>query len=294
MAPSFNLGLFFIMFELMNNTKNNFELILKAISFNTENEIINNKYKSVFAHLNIDEESLNKIFIEWCGKSFSNFELFTSAPYLKYKLQKNQPTLFSNSKNDVEIDTQLPQDFIVLLPMQSDECKNGGEHLHINYCFAETHFGEIIIAHTKIGICHVALIENESKAIEFLTQQFPKATYTNEESVFKQKVIDIFNNKFVKNEKIILHVNGTAFQFKVWGELLKIALGELISYGTIANNLGNPNASRAVGTAIGDNPIAYLLPCHRVVQANGTYGGYMWGIHKKMAILGWEAAKTEN
>ena len=94
-----------------------------------------------------------------------------------------------------------------------------------------------------------------------------------------------------KPEEIKLHLKGTDFQLKVWETLLKIPFGNLSTYGTIAKQIEKPSASRAVGTAIGDNPVAFLIPCHRVIQSTGTLGGYMWGIDRKQAIIGWEAAK---
>ena len=92
--------------------------------------------------------------------------------------------------------------------------------------------------------------------------------------------------------QIKLHLIGTDFQLKVWQTLLKIPLGQLTTCGAIANKIENPNASRAIGTAIGSNPIAFLIPCHRVIQSTGIFGGYMWGNTRKTAIIGWEGTKT--
>ena len=103
----------------------------------------------------------------------------------------------------------------------------------------------------------------------------------------------IFQEDWKQLDQIKLHLAGTPFQLKVWESLLKIPMGHLTTYGDIAQTIQNPNASRAVGTAIGSNPVAFLIPCHRVIQNSGHIGGYMWGLDKKSAIIGWEAAQID-
>ena len=110
--------------------------------------------------------------------------------------------------------------------------------------------------------------------------------------VIQQNALYIFTHDWSKLHQIKLHLKGTAFQLKVWEALLKIPMGQLSTYGNIAASIKNPNASRAVGTAIGSNPVAFLIPCHRVIQSTGTFGGYMWGPVRKTAMIGWEAAKS--
>ncbi len=107
----------------------------------------------------------------------------------------------------------------------------------------------------------------------------------------QQNALFIFQNDWSKLSEIKLHLKCTDFQLKVWETLLKIPMGQLSTYGTIAHQIQKPNASRAVGTAIGSNPVAFLIPCHRVIQSSGTFGGYMWGNTRKTAIIGWEGAQ---
>jgi AraC family transcriptional regulator of adaptative response/methylated-DNA-[protein]-cysteine methyltransferase len=103
----------------------------------------------------------------------------------------------------------------------------------------------------------------------------------------------IFTHDWSKLNQIKLHLKGTPFQLKVWEALLKVPMGRLTTYGTIARQIALPTASRAVGTAIGDNPVAFLIPCHRIIQSTGLFGGYHWGSLRKTAIIGWEAAQTD-
>jgi AraC family transcriptional regulator of adaptative response/methylated-DNA-[protein]-cysteine methyltransferase len=109
----------------------------------------------------------------------------------------------------------------------------------------------------------------------------------------QQNALFIFQNDWSKLPEIKLHLKGTDFQLKVWENLLKIPMGSLSTYGNLAEKIGNPNASRAVGTATGNNPVAYLIPCHRVIQSTGNLGGYRWGNTRKTAIIGWEASKNQ-
>ena len=112
--------------------------------------------------------------------------------------------------------------------------------------------------------------------------------------LIQQNALYIFTQDWAKLDQIKLHLKGTDFQLKVWETLLKIPMGKLTTYGTIATKIENPNASRAMGAAIGSNPVAFLIPCHRVIQSTGAFGGYMWGNTRKTAIIGWEGTKVNS
>ena len=125
-----------------------------------------------------------------------------------------------------------------------------------------------------------------------LKAQFPKAKFVQQQDELQKKAVSILQSDHQDLSEIKLHLKGTEFQLKVWESLLKIPMGELTTYGAIAKDIGNNKASRAVGTAIGSNPVAFLIPCHRVIQSSGHFGGYMWGTTRKTAIIGWEGVKT--
>jgi AraC family transcriptional regulator of adaptative response/methylated-DNA-[protein]-cysteine methyltransferase len=177
--------------------------------------------------------------------------------------------------------------------MTPGEFKNGGEALNINYCFAESPFGNLIVASTSKGICHMFFDEDEARALSDVQRKFPNATYNQITDKFQQDALFIFQKDWQQLDKIKLHLNGTPFQLKVWETLLKIPMGNLSTYGRLAQHIEKPKASRAVGSAIGANPVAFLIPCHRVFQTIGKMGGYMWGTHRKSALIGWEAAQID-
>ena len=137
----------------------------------------------------------------------------------------------------------------------------------------------------------MAFYENETIAFRLLQNHFPNASYQRKLDMVQQNALFIFTQDWKDLSKIKLHLKGTAFQIKVWEALLKIPMGDVSTYSGIANTINNPNASRAVGTAIGDNPVAFLIPCHRVIRATGDFGQYHWGSVRKTAMIGWEAAK---
>jgi len=178
--------------------------------------------------------------------------------------------------------------------MTPGEYKNGGKHLSINYSFAESPFGNILVASTFKGICHIAFADDEQQALNTLQAKFPNAAYKQMVDLIQQNAMFIFTHDWSKLSQVKLHLKGTEFQLKVWETLLKIPMGKLVTYGSIAKQINLPKASRAVGTAIGDNPVAFLIPCHRIIQSTGVFGGYHWGSIRKTAMIGWEAAQVDS
>jgi AraC family transcriptional regulator, regulatory protein of adaptative response / methylated-DNA-[protein]-cysteine methyltransferase len=235
-----------------------------------------------------------RLFTDWAGVSPKKFLQYTSIEYAKNILKNKQATLFDVAYQIGLSGTGRLHDlFIKIEGMTPGEFKNGGESLLINYSYAETLFGNILVASTAKGICYMAFADDEQQALIALQQHFPKANFKQMLDTMQQNALYIFTQDWATLPQIKLHLKGTNFQLKVWETLLKIPTGQLSTYGDIATQIKNPKAARAVGTAIGSNPVAFLIPCHRVIQATGTLGGYMWGPIRKTAIIGWEAAKTQ-
>ena len=206
-------------------------------------------------------------------------------------IKSKQPTLFDNAHSQVHTATnRLHTPVIKIEPMTTDELENRGKNLSINYSFGRCHFGNVIVASTKKGICYLAFIEDEVKGFTDLRSRFPNAHYIHLVDEIHQNALLVFHPNLSANQ-INLHINGTPFQLNVWETLLKIPMGYLTTYGEIAKEIAKPSASRAVGSAIGKNPVAFIVPCHRVIQTSGNIGGYMWGSARKSAIIDWEADK---
>lgn len=233
-----------------------------------------------------------RLFSKWAGTTPKKFLQYISIEYAKNLLRETGATLFDTAyETGLSGTSRLHDLFITIEGMTPAEYKKGGTNLSINYSFAECPFGNILVASTIKGICYMAFEDNEEKAINELRDKFPQAYFTRKLDLLQQNALFIFQNDWSKLNQIKLHLQGTDFQLKVWETLLKIPSGRLSTYGAIANKIELPGASRAVGTAIANNPVAFLIPCHRVIQSTGAIGGYMWGSTRKSAIIGWEAAR---
>lgn len=273
--------------------QHDFDRIANAISYIQEKFREQPDLDEVAAHVNLSPFHFQRLFSNWAGVSPKKFLQYTSIEYAKRLLGENQATLFDTAlETGLSGTGRLHDLFVKLEGMTPGEYKNGGELLNIAYQFSETLFGTVLIASTQKGLCYLMFISNEEEALTDLQNRFPKAVFRESQHALHQPAIQLLNGlKTAPNSPIHLHLKGTAFQLKVWEALLQIPGGELSSYGKLAAKIDQPTASRAVGTAIGDNPIAYLIPCHRVLQASGKIGGYRWGTSRKSLMIGWEAVQ---
>ncbi|HZK63032.1 MAG TPA: methylated-DNA--[protein]-cysteine S-methyltransferase [Puia sp.] len=245
-------------------------------------------------HVHISPFHFQRMFKEWAGVTPKQFLQYLSLEHAKGILKENQATLFDAAEETGLSGTSRLHDlFIKVEGMTPGEYKNGGEQLRINYSFAESPFGNIITGSTDKGICFMAFADNgQDAALLELKKSFPRARYQQLTDKIQQDALFIFSQDWSKLSEIKLHLKGTPFQIKVWETLLKIPMGGVSTYSGIAEKLKNPKASRAVGSAVASNPVAFLIPCHRVIRANGEFGQYHWGNTRKTAMIGWEAAKT--
>lgn len=272
--------------------KLNYERIAAAIRFIEENRQEQPKLEAVAEHVNMSPFHFQRIFQEWAGITPKHFLQYLNVEYAKYILQKTHASLLDTAYEVGLSGTGRLHDlFVNIEGMTPGEYKNGGENLSINYSFAESPFGEIFVASTSKGICCMEFADNHEIAFNSLLQKFPNAKFSQIADKIQQNALFIFTQDWSKLKEIKLHLKGTDFQLKVWDALLKIPMGGLATYGDIATEINNPKACRAVGTAIGENPVAFLIPCHRVIRSSGALGNYHWGEIRKTAIIGWEAAK---
>jgi AraC family transcriptional regulator, regulatory protein of adaptative response / methylated-DNA-[protein]-cysteine methyltransferase len=273
----------------------NFNRIAEAIDYLKNNYSNQPSLDELAEHVHMSPFHFQKMFTDWAGVSPKKFLQYITIANAKDMLRNKQATLFDTAiESGLSGTGRLHDLFINIEGMTPGEYKNGGENLQIDYCFSESIFGNIIVAATQKGICHIAFYDDENLAITHLQKSFSKASYFQKENPLFTEVRNVFNNNSNDLHKIKLHVKGTDFQLKVWETLLTIPMGQLSTYGNIASKINNPKASRAVGTAIGDNPVAFLIPCHRVIQSTGIFGGYMWGPKRKTAMIGWEGLQEES
>lgn len=298
----------------MSRTNIQYDKIAKAIEYLDEHFKEQPDLDTVAEQLHMSPFHFQRLFKDWVGISPKKYLQFLTLSYAKDQLEAGKSSLQNVAAEAGLSGTGRLHDlFVNIEGMTPGEYKKGGQSLTINYSFAETPFGDVLVASTHKGICYLAFVEDSDgrtddlsdsgsnnvsagKSLESLKQQFPNATYQQKVDKIQQDSLFIFQNDWSKlNDpnlnKMRLHLKGTDFQLKVWQALLSIPQGSLVTYGNVAKYIEQPTASRAVGTAIGSNPIAYLIPCHRIIQSSGKTGGYRWNPIRKKAIIGWEAAK---
>ncbi len=269
-----------------------YQRIEQAIRFIRENFQDQPDLDEIARQIHLSPFHFQRIFKEWAGVSPKKFLQFISIEYAKQLLKEQKSLATVSFETGLSGTSRLHDLFIQIEGMTPGEYQQGGKNLHIYYSVAETLFGNILIASTKKGICHLSFIDEISGLPEAdIKVRFPAATLEQKTDLQQQQALKLFRDDWTDLEKIKLHLKGTPFQIKVWTALLRIPAGSLRSYLNIAGEIGDPRASRAVGTAIGNNPIAFLIPCHRVITSSGNLGGYHWGVDRKTALIGWEAAR---
>ncbi len=274
--------------------KLNYERIAEAINYLRSNFRSQPTLEKVADKVHMSPYHFQRMFTEWAGVSPKKFLQFTSVEHAKSLLKESGTSLFEASyATGLSGTGRLHDLFITVEGMTPGEFKDGGKNLQINYSYADSPFGDILVASTTKGICHLAFTDDPEAAFTELKNCFPNAQFQQKIDFIQQNALFIFTQDWSKLHEIKLHLKGTEFQLKVWETLVKIPSGKLATYGQIASHVRKPKASRAVGSAIGDNPVAYLIPCHRVIQSSGQFGQYHWGSARKTAIIGWEAARVQ-
>jgi AraC family transcriptional regulator of adaptative response/methylated-DNA-[protein]-cysteine methyltransferase len=276
---------------MMNQEQINYQRIAEAIDYIRKNYKQQPSLDEIAEKINLSPYHFQKIFTDWAGVSPKKFLQFISIKHAKQLLKKKEKTLFNVAfETGLSGTSRLHDLFVSIEGMTPGEYKNGGENLIIDFDFYSSPFGEVLIASTSKGICFMAFSDDRELEIRNLKSHFPNADFQRRPHHLHQQALFIFSKDGKEKNQLKLRLNGTEFQLKVWEALLKIPTGNLSTYGAIAQEIENPKASRAVGTAIGCNPIAFLIPCHRIIQSSGEFGGYKWGTTRKTAIIGWESA----
>jgi len=236
---------------------------------------------------------------------FSTLAGATPKDFLQFLTVEHARQLLHNGHNvlDAAIDAGLSgpgrlHDLCVTLEAASPgEMKSGGAGIEIEYGFAETPFGEALIAETKRGICHLSFVDQSRvEAREVLSSQWPHAKLHRNDARIADLAAEIFNDQRAATSPrpLRVFVRGTQFQLRVWRALIRVPSGSLTTYGRLAETIGQSQAARAVGSAVGANPIAFIIPCHRVIRETGALGHYHWDPIRKRAIVGWELSSRDH
>lgn len=278
----------------MDQQQRNYQRVAAAIHYLQQHVGEQPSLDRVAEAVHLSPFHFQRLFSDWAGVSPQQYLHYLSVEYAKGLLVKQHSVFETASQSGLSGTTRLHDFLITIEAMTPDELKRGGPDLTIDFAFVDTGFGQVLVASTGKGLCYLVFVdgvEEDAQAVDKLRQRYPTARLEPRQTALQQQAVAAIGSlSQASQQPLKLHLSGTPFQLKVWQALLKIPLGQLVSYGSIADAINRASAARAVGTAIGANPVALLIPCHRVIQQSGIRGGYRWGGERKAALIGWEAA----
>lgn len=247
---------------------------------------------TIAAHVGLSEFHLQRLFRRWVGISPKRYVQYLTAEYARARLHESRDVLNTTYDAGLSSPGRLHDLTVNVYAMTPGEVKAGGAGITVTTGFHDTPFGECLIGTTTRGVCALRFVApgGRDAVLDEVHEEWPHATFTPDDAATQPVVARIFGGTDAP-QSISLLVKGTNFQIRVWEALLRIPPGALVTYGDVAAYLGSPGAARAVGSAVGRNPIAYLIPCHRVIRRNGIIGEYRWGTTRKRAMIGWEATQ---
>jgi AraC family transcriptional regulator of adaptative response/methylated-DNA-[protein]-cysteine methyltransferase len=272
-----------------------YDRIAEAIVFITDHVASQPTLEEIAAHLHLSPFHFQRLFSRWVGVTPKRYLQTLTVERAKQLLAQSRPLLEVSNSVGLSSGSRLYDHFIHLEAVTPGEYKQRGKGLSIDYAVHPTPFGNIFIAMTPRGICKLSFLDY-SQINDHLTElrsHWPLAAVQENRQSTLPVVETMFSTSKIPDRPLSLYVSGTNFQTSVWRALLQIPPGTVVSYSQVAEALGRPRTARAVGTAIGANPAAFLIPCHRVIQKSGKLGGYHWGETRMHAIHAWETARQE-
>ncbi len=281
----------------MQTLSEDYSRIEKAIAFLDRNFREQPDLSTVARSVNLSEHHFQRLFRRWAGISPKRFLQFLTLEYAKELLKESASVLDVSYEAGLSSPGRLHDLFVNAEAVTPGEFKRRGEGLNVAYGFHTSPFGDCLLATTGRGICGLAFISGDGRArvLEDFRSRWPKARLAESPDVTRPFIDRIFKPAETRRDRpLTLFLRGTNFQIKVWEALLKVPMGSVVSYGDIARHIGEREASQAVGNAVGQNPVAFLIPCHRVIRKMGIVGEYRGGAARKKAMLAWEAAQRHN
>jgi AraC family transcriptional regulator of adaptative response/methylated-DNA-[protein]-cysteine methyltransferase len=271
-----------------------YQRIERAIRFLDASSPMRPSLGDVAKHVGMSPFHFQRLFTRWAGISPKRFSQVLALEYAKDRLLESRNMIDATYDAGLSSGGRLHDLFVKLDAVTPGEFRDSGSGLTLSAGFHDTPFGEALLAMTDRGLCSLTCPEGGRRsALKELAERWPNATFVQQPRLTAPVAARIFHALEVRDPEGLvplgLLVRGTNFQVKVWRALLQIPTGSVATYEDIASAIGSSNAVRAVGTAIGRNPVAFLIPCHRVIRTTGALGGYRWGLPRKRAMLAWEA-----
>ncbi len=275
-----------------------YQLVRHAIGYLTEHWTAHPSLDELAGALGLSPTHCQKLFKRWCGLSPKEFVQAIALDHARSLLDDAASVLETAHEVGLSGGGRLHDLFVTYEAMSPGEYKRRGEGLDISYGFHASPFGDALLMATPRGLCGLAFVnedagEGREEALADMTLRWPKANFIEAPASTARHATEIFGQQASsKRAPTRLVLIGSDFEVRVWQTLLRIPMGRAVSYQHIAKHLGQPTASRAVGSAVGRNPISFVVPCHRVLRGDGTLGGYHWGLTRKRALIGWETGRV--
>ena len=277
----------------MPTNTHHYQTAARAITYLTKNAERQPSLEELAAAVHQSKFHLQKLFTNYVGVSPKKFQQHLTLTKAREALSRGATTLQATHATGLSSQSRLHDLFLTLEACTPGQFKRRGAGLELNYVIQDTLFGSTLVVQSPIGICRVAFADTESELREELPSFYPAANLQEGTTPLLERALSrISGQQANPTTALTLDLVGTEFQQQVWRALLTIPTGELVTYGDVAASIGKASAARAVGTAIGRNNIALLIPCHRVIQASGALGGYRWGTGRKQALLGLELSRN--
>jgi AraC family transcriptional regulator of adaptative response/methylated-DNA-[protein]-cysteine methyltransferase len=270
-----------------------YDRIARAIQYLEQHVQQQPSLEEVAEHVNLSPYHFQRLFSRWAGISPKRFLQVMTVHHAKQMLDESFPLIEVSDQLGLSSSSRLHDHFVTLEAMTPGEYQRMGVGMEIVYGLAESPFGLIFVAFSQRGVCRLAFLDNEEPApeIERLHTIWPESILKNDPEAAKRLADQIFHSPEGLDRPLSLLVSGTNFQIQVWRALLDIPMGKLASYTQVASSIGRPGSARAVGNAVGANPVAFLIPCHRVIHGSGKIEGYRWGGTRKRAMIAWESSR---
>ncbi|NKB89615.1 MAG: methylated-DNA--[protein]-cysteine S-methyltransferase [Acidobacteria bacterium] len=266
--------------------------VAQAIDYLRERSTQQPHLDEVAEHVGLSPFHFQRLFTEWAGVSPKRFLQYLTVEHAKTVLDGDASLLETTFETGLSSPSRLHDLFVAADAVTPGEYKSRGAGLEVRFGIGESPFGVCFVGATARGIVTLQFLGDASAAETELRSTWSGATLVRDDAHAADVLADVFEDRRAES-RVRLLLRGTNFQLRVWRALLEIPFGEVASYGSIASAVRAPGAARAVGSAVGANPVGYLIPCHRVIRATGDHGGYRWGVTRKQSMLAWEQAQRE-
>ena len=275
------------------NTGYHYQLMRRAIDLIDSGDGRQKSLEDIAADMHMSPAHFQRIFSRWAGVSPKRYQQWLTLDHAKALLADRHTTLETADTVGLSGSGRLHDLFVRWEAMSPGDFAKGGEGLEILWGWFESPFGPALIMGTEKGICGIgfAAEEGSDATMSDLKARWPKAKFVEDLTTLAPLAAQAFPRSGADDRPVKLFLIGAPFQIKVWEALLSVPTGHVTTYSDIARVIGHPKAVRAVGTAVGRNPISWLIPCHRALRKSGGLGGYRWGLPVKRAMLAWEAAE---